>query len=563
MEIGAPSGSCSQSQVNDRGFLLTSAATEAGFDGVIGNPPWEGFKPLRKEFVAKRVEGFSKYTMTGPDFTPWFEKKLKEDADFRAKWEEYSDGYEQYAEYFNRRLEHQGGGDLNLFKLFIEANLALVRTGGQLSLLVPSGLQTDEGCGPLRKLLLQENTLRELSSFENKGYTATEDGKELRKKIFPDVHPQFKFGFFKVLKGIRPGPDHSFDGRFYLHDPKDITVVPVKYSVGMIQRFSPEKFSIMEFRSEADYALCAKVRGEHLLLKEHGHRLGSEFHMTNDSGFFCKREAKKLTPSQLPLYEGKMIHQFDANYTSANYFVIEAKVREELLRKDIHRLARLVRDVKPKKLEGLPTPVNGEDLQKRLREIFSEKEFQLHYERERLVYREIASSTNERTIIAAMVPARVCLNNKLPYLVPLGYELTPKGELKQVAIESGGAGALLALLNSLVLNYYIRSKISATVNMFYVYELPIPKLTAAQRKKLAEAATDLLNQRAEPNLKVMKPAGEFAATRAALEVFIARDLYGLTLEDWKHLTGTFTFGGESETKAELDEIIRQSLALWT
>ena len=49
--------------------------------------------------------------------------------------------------------------------------------------------------------------------------------------------------------------------------------------------------------------------------------------------------------------------------------------------------------------------------------------------------------------------------------------------------------------------------------------------------------------------------------RAALEVFIARELYGLSLDDWQHLTGTFTFGS-GESKAELDEIIRQSLALW-
>jgi hypothetical protein len=51
--------------------------------------------------------------------------------------------------------------------------------------------------------------------------------------------------------------------------------------------------------------------------------------------------------------------------------------------------------------------------------------------------------------------------------------------------------------------------------------------------------------------------------RAALEIFIARELYGLSPDDWKHLTGTFTFGSDSETKAELDEIIRQSLALWS
>jgi hypothetical protein len=49
---------------------------------------------------------------------------------------------------------------------------------------------------------------------------------------------------------------------------------------------------------------------------------------------------------------------------------------------------------------------------------------------------------------------------------------------------------------------------------------------------------------------------------AALEVFIARDLYGLSLDDWKHLTSTFTFGSGA-TKDELDEIIHQSLALWS
>lgn len=48
---------------------------------------------------------------------------------------------------------------------------------------------------------------------------------------------------------------------------------------------------------------------------------------------------------------------------------------------------------------------------------------------------------------------------------------------------------------------------------------------------------------------------------AALEVFIARDLYGLSRADWQHLTSTFTFGS-GETKAELDDIIRRSHSLW-
>ena len=69
------------------------------------------------------------------------------------------------------------------------------------------------------------------------------------------------------------------------------------------------------------------------------------------------------------------------------------------------------------------------------------------------------------------------------------------------------------------------------------------------QKKLAEFAAKLLR-----NPRDVKE-------RAALETFIARELYGLSLEDWKHLTGTFTFGS-GESKAELDEIIRQSISQW-
>lgn len=519
-----------------------------GFDGIIGNPPWEGFKPLRKEFVAKSRADFTKGTMTGADFTPWFEKMLKDEPNFRAQWEAYAAGYEKFSEFFGRRFRFQGGGDYNLYKLFIEGDLALLRDGGRLSLLVPSGLQTDEGCGPLRKLMLTEHRFEELTSFENRGYTAIEDGQKKTKHLFPDVDSRFKFGFFKVVKGEQPCGPHAFDGRFYLLDPKDAFAPPIKYSVEMIRRFSPENFGIMEFRSERDYQLSSKIRGEHPLLKNSGHRLASELHMTNDSHFFCKLGDKKPA-GQLPLYEGKMIHQFDAKFSPGNYTVEEKAVREELLRKEISRLAKLVREIEPKKLEGKVTPKKREELEERLREIFAGKKFQLHYEYRRIVYREIGRTTDERTIIATEVPAGVCLNNKLPYLAPMEFELSDKGQLKQVELGADEERSLLALLNSLVLNFYIRSKISATLNMFFMYELPVPKLTAAQKKKLADSAAKLLN---DPRA---------VSERAALETFIARELYGLTKDDWKHLTGTFTFGG-GESKAELDDIIRQSLKLW-
>ena len=533
-------------------FKADGTAGAGGFDGIIGNPPWEGFKPFRKEFAAKLYPDkpqFKKMGMDGPAFEKWFANEIKVNHEFATRWHEYETGYEKFSQYFGRRYKYQGGGDFNLYKLFIEGDLALLRNEGRLSLLVPSGLQTDEGCGPLRKLMLTEHHFDELTSFENRGYTVIEDGKEKSKQIFPDVDGRFKFGYFKMVKGEKTSKNHSFDARFYLHHPKDVFAPAIRYNVEMIRCFSPDNFSIMEFRSDADYRLSAKIRGQHLLLKDHGYRLASELHMTNDSHFFRKLGGAKASAGQMPLYEGKMIHQYDAKYSPGNYAVEEAEIREELLRKEIYRLAKLVREVAPEKLEGKATPEKRAELEERLREIFVSKKFKLHYECPRAVYREIGRTTDERTIIATEIPAKSCLNNKLPYLTPLEFELSEKGVLKQTTLDKNQRQSFLTLLNSLVLNYYIRSKISATLNMFYMYELPIPKLESAQKKKLADSAGKLL---ADPRN---------VAERAALETYIARDLYGLTRADWQHLTASFTFGS-GESKAELDEIIRQSLALW-
>jgi hypothetical protein len=68
-----------------------------------------------------------------------------------------------------------------------------------------------------------------------------------------------------------------------------------------------------------------------------------------------------------------------------------------------------------------------------------------------------------------------------------------------------------------------------------------PQSSREQKKRLADSSANLLKDPHD------------VKERAAREVFIARDLYGLSLDDWKHLTGTFTFGSRPTTE-ELDEI---------
>jgi hypothetical protein len=305
----------------------------------------------------------------------------------------------------------------------------------------------------------------------------------------------------------------------------------------------------MEFRSAREYELGKKIRDKHKLLGGLGYQFRRELHLTGDARFLHKIGGKKLSSGEMPLLEGKSISQYDAKYSPPSWFVEEPEIRVELLRKEVFRIADFVRDNETKVFEGKPLPKTRDALEESIQAVFEKRKFKLHYEFERLAYREVGSSTNERTLIAAILPARACFSHKLMYLTPCRYSFAAKGKLEQDGVPLQDAETLLALMNSLTLNFYVRCKVSTGVSVHHLYELPVPELPAAQKKKLAEFADKLLKD----------PRN--VTERAALEVFIARELYGLSLDDWKHLTGTFTFGG-GESKAELDEIIRLSLGFW-
>ena len=45
-------------------------------------------------------------------------------------------------------------------------------------------------------------------------------------------------------------------------------------------------------------------------------------------------------------------------------------------------------------------------------------------------------------------------------------------------------------------------------------------------------------------------------------MIIARELFKLNKEDWEYLCSTFIYGGDSETKKELDDIKKHSIEIF-
>ena len=469
-----------------------------GFDAIITNPPWDIFKPNSKEFFEDYSALVTKNKMTIKEFEKEQAKLLK-NSEVRNAWLAYQSRFPQVSLYFRGTSHYRNqiatvngkkvGTDINLYKLFLEQCFNLLRDGGECGLVIPSGIYTDLGSKKLRELLFYQTQISGLFCFEN------------RKRIFEEVDSRFKFVILTFEKG---GRTESFPTAFMRHTVTELENFPrqgaLPLDVSLIRRLSPSSLSVTEFKNEMDISITEKMLRFPLLGERITNKwnliLTSEFHMTNASHLF----KTTLGKGRLPLYEGKMIHQFDHRFSDPRYWIAEKKGRSALLGRN--------RD-------------SGQGLE---------------YQDCRLGYRAIARNTDERTMIATLLPPGVFAGNAIALSSSVA-----EGELLFVT----------AALNSFPVDFIIRGKVSANVNMFYVYQLPIPRLTkkdmaflpivnrAAKLVCTAPEFDDLAQKVGLGSHKngVADPT-ERAKLRAELDGLIAH-LYGLTEEEVAYILSTF------------------------
>src|SRR5208283_2931959 len=213
--------------------------------------------------------------------------------------------------------------------LFTEVFWKLLRDGGRLGVVLPTGIYSDFGTRALREELLQRGTLDFLYAFQNE------------KKIFAAADHRYKQVAVIASKG---GRSDSFRTRFRMgvgdspeaHEiPNDLLrndSAAMLFTPEDVRKNSPKSLSFVELRSPRDLAIFRKIY-------DHSIRIGDnapgweityarEFDMTNDSKLFPpleKWEAKGYRPDlfgrwigperdlALPLYEGRMIGQYDVS----------------------------------------------------------------------------------------------------------------------------------------------------------------------------------------------------------------------------------------------------------
>ncbi|MDE0406652.1 MAG: restriction endonuclease, partial [Alphaproteobacteria bacterium] len=386
---------------------LANDRPDGGFDAVIGNPPWERMNIEEVEWLKVRRPELA-HMPRAADREQAI-NKLREAGDSLPV--AYDAARERTA--IAARLVRKGGnypllsaGRINFYSLFVERAMALAKPDGMVGLLVPSDIASDMTAARFFRGVATEGRLKAFYDFEN------------RKVFFPDVDSRFKFCVFVAS----PSPvGTATQYAVFLHDTAALADDDRRFPLTArdFARVNPNTGTAPIFRSRRDAELTTAIYSRLPILVNRSRdrerkvwpvKYMQMLNMTTDSDLFRTRaelEEKEGawpvggnrfdSPSGewVPLYVGRMIHQFD--HRAASVKMNEENLHNPALSSNISAKQKADPSFLPTPQYWIPTNAvsfpDGIDWT--------------------LAFRDIARTTDARTMIASAVPL-VGLGNKVP-----------------------------------------------------------------------------------------------------------------------------------------------------
>ena len=438
-----------------------------GFDAVVGNPPWDRIKLQEVEWFATRHPHIA--------FAPTAAarkaavQRVREQGAFIA---DQFDAAKEQTESLSRMVRSSGhypllsGGDINLYSLFVERAMNLIKPDGLVGLLTPSGIYADKTAAKFFKSVSTGGRVAGLFDFENRRL-----GTKLP-PFFPDVDSRFKFCAL-----IFGGENRRLDETkcaFFLHDTRTVddpdrcfSLTPADFA-----RVNPNTCTAPVFRTRRDADITRRIYEQHPVLVDRSQgkerriwpvKYAAMFHMTNDSHLFrtaAQLDTEGFYPVQgnrrkrgkelyLPLYEGKMVQAFDHRAASV---VVNP---ENLNRPAQPRETTLDEHADP---NWLPTPQFW---------VGTDAVAWCEGLEWAIAFKHVTAPTNVRTMIACVVP-RAGFGNSLPILLPINEARDEVLAFKSVSY------LLAANLNAFAFDFVTRQKVQGqNLNLFVVEQLPI------------------------------------------------------------------------------------------
>ena len=341
-----------------------------------------------------------------------------------------------------------GRGDVNTYAVFAELKRSLLSPQGRVACIVPSGIATDDTTKWFFQDLVDSGTLHSLYDFQSgPGY-------------FSDIgHARFKYCLLTLAATVS-NADRPMDFVFFARDPVHLKD-PARHftlTAADIDLLNPNTHTCPIFRSKYDAEITKGIyRRVPVLIKEGspewnpwGISFMAMFHMAGASHLFRTREQlehlgwelrgsifRRGDQTYVPLYEAKMVHQFDHRW--ATYEGLETRYVIEAEKAD------------PSFVALSRYWVAQRDVNDRLADKWDKRWL--------LGWRDICRSTDERTVVASFLP-RVACGDKFLLMYP--------------TVDPAQASCLLAVLDSFCFDYIARQKLGGTSLKYYTMkQLPV------------------------------------------------------------------------------------------
>lgn len=618
---------------------------DAGFDAIVGNPPWDKIKPNEREL-------FSDFDPTVWDVQGQERKRLirnltNDNPDAKAAWERHESETRTLAKlllegglYYHQIAEVEGkrtGGDPDVFKFFTERAYQLLRDGAIAALVLPDTLQASQGTTGLRRLLLDHCQVQALIRLTNT--TSLTSGTN---RIFPGVHPDKKFFAIALARGGRTEHiDAAFFGREIGNVLGGLRQHPryLSLDASLYRELSPETYTFVELHDQREVDLLRRIYRQFPRLGEQREdtwnvSFTAEFHMTNDSYLF--RDAARLRRFDAVLHSphppvteaaiGAPYEQDEAgefwmtpgseHYEAAPDRFVQAE-RWVDSRGRVHPVGSLDENRIAYRMTGyvlageagdvsaLPIKpgekyvplyegrmvhqfdhcqkayIRGSGRRARWEELpWDQKRIVPHYVMaatdfdamhpgrriDRCGYCRVTGQTNERTLMASLMGGEGAVG-----------EAVPTAAFSQ-ADDRLGLG-WIAVLNSFLIDYLIRLQVSNNINFFVMSSLPIPRFdpndpelkpllsgvtklscvtpeTSGVWNRLAQAWPDKLPSPWLHNVACLD-IHQRAKLRAEVDARVAM-LYGLSAQEYARILSTFPLLDQDQPPLPGDCFIRQT-----
>ena len=477
-------------------FPQVFSGERGGFDAVVGNPPWEEVTVEELSFYGLHLPGL--HGMPAKERRaaiaelvaerPELPEQLRRDR-LRAENERAALATGEY---------ESTKGDPDLYKFFCQRYQTLVRPGGAIGVVLPRAAFVTKGSEGFREWLYTKMTARRVDTLLNKGCW-----------MF-DSEP--RYGVALVVADRRhPGSEHcvrllgTADSEAAWEMQAASPGVPVGVSSLGDGWLTPR------LRSQREADLLVKLRAGVRFPLGPGGRWKcfavAELHETNDKSFWQDKRRGR------PLWKGESFDQYDPHGGAARPCPVSERLWKRV-RKPRPGQDSLVADTtKPAERRHAVLAELG---------------------RARVAFRDVARSDDSRTVRACLVPPRMFLTNKAPYLAFID------GDERAQAVSLG-------VMNSLPFDWQARRYVEINLNFFILEALKVPDLDDEDFAAIALAAARLsaVDKRFAAFAEAVGvehgrlPTAERQRLRAEIDARVAR-AWKFTPDDLKTMFEDFT-----------------------